>query len=78
MDQRLAAYIASLPPKSGREQADPLAGAAPPGGPFREQLRSAGLIWRFGALLGAHAVETGLLLASWGFIGSGALSGRLD
>ena len=75
MDGRLAAYVASLPAQPGQEQTDPLAGTAPPWVSFWEQLRTAGLIWRLGALLGTHALETGLLLASWAFAGSGALSG---
>ena len=78
MDACLAAYLAQLPPRSGGEAADPLAGTADPGVAFWKQLRVTGLVWRFAAMLGAHALETGLLLASWAFIGSGALSGRLD
>ena len=36
------------------------------------------MIWRCGALLGARGLATGVLLASWAFAGTGALSGRLD
>ncbi len=78
MDARLAAYLAHLPSRPGDEAIDPLAGTAWPGVAFWRQLRATGLVWRFGALLGMHAFETGLLLASWAFLGSGALSGRLD
>jgi ATP-binding cassette subfamily B protein len=74
----LADYIASLPAHSGEDQMDPLAGTASPGVSFWEQLSGTGLICRFGALLGTHAAETGLLLASWAFVGAGVLSGRLD
>src|SRR4051794_3266195 len=78
MDARLAAYLARLPVPPDRAEIDPLAGAPWHAGSFRQQLAAAGLFWRFGALLAMHGVETGFLLASWVFIGSGALSGRLD
>ncbi len=78
MDARLASYIAALPAARGTDLADPLAGTASPATSFLRQLRETGLIWRFAALLGTHAVERALLLASWACIGSGALSGRLD
>jgi len=78
MDARLATYLTDLPSRSGNEATDPLAGTASSGVAFWRQLRATGLIWRFGTLLGMHGFETGLLLASWAFLGSGALSGRLD
>jgi ATP-binding cassette subfamily B protein len=78
MDARLASYIARAPRQHDRGGIDPLADTAPPTLPFSHQLRSTGLIWRFGALVGAHTIETGLLIAGWAFIGSGALSGRMD
>ena len=74
----LAAYLTRIPPRPGGDGLDALAATVPDGLPFVQQLRSAGLIWRLGALLSAHAIETGLVIASWTFIGSGALSGRLD
>src|SRR6202158_1827976 len=78
MDARLAAYLARVPVKCGHSTVDPLAGAASPSRPFTEQLRSTGLLWRACALCGAHAVETVLMIASWGCIGVGALNGRMD
>jgi len=79
MDPRLKQLLERLPPsRSSGAPADPLAGTNPPVGPFFEQLRETGLLWRFGALLGAHALETMFLLAGWAAIGYGALSGRLD
>jgi ATP-binding cassette, subfamily B, bacterial len=78
MDSRLAAYIKLLPSPNGQGPADSLDVRVWPGASFWQQVRSAGLISRLGALLGAHALETALLLASWAFLGSGALSGRLD
>ena len=78
MDARLAAYIASLPPNDGQKHHFPLEGTAAPGGSFWQQVQVAGLVWRSGKLLGAHALETILLFASWAAVGSGALSGRVD
>lgn len=78
MDARLTAYIAALPVASGQNRADPLAGTASPDISFHKQLHATGLAWRFAVLLGAHTIETALLLASWAFIGYGSLSGRLD
>jgi ATP-binding cassette subfamily B protein len=75
---QLTGYLAHLPPRPRHTLTDPLAGTAAPGVAFSGQLRVTGLVWRFGALLGTHTLESGLLFASWGFIGSGALSGRLD
>lgn len=77
MDTRLASYIARVPVRPDRDGVDPLSDTAPTM-PFSQQLGSTGLTWRFGALVGAHAIETGLVIAGWAFIGSGALSGRLD
>jgi ATP-binding cassette subfamily B protein len=76
MNSRLANYVASLPARNATEYADPLAGTISPGGSFWLQLRSAGLLWRFGALLSAHVLETAFLLASWAAVGAGVLSGR--
>jgi ATP-binding cassette subfamily B protein len=78
MDRRLAAYIAVLPPQPGQSAADSLDSRVYPEGSFWQQMRTAGLVSRLGALLGTHALEMALLFASWGFLGSGALSGRLD
>ncbi len=78
MDSRLAAYIASLPPSGAQLPRFPLAGTAAPCGSFWQQVRAAGLVWRSGKLLGAHALETIFLFASWAAVGSGALSGRVD
>jgi len=78
MDSRLAAYLASLPPSGAQRPRLPLAGTAAPGGSFWQQVRAAGLVWRSGKLLGAHALETIFLFASWAAVGSGALSGRVD
>lgn len=78
MDSRLAAYLASLPPSAAQRQSSPLAGTAAPSGSFWQQVRAAGLVWRSAALLGAHALETIFLFASWAAVGSGALSGRVD
>ena len=36
------------------------------------------MVSRLGVLLGTHACEIALVFASWAFLGSGALSGRLD
>ena len=73
MDARLAWYIARVPARPDRGGVDPLADTAPPNIPFSQELRSTGLTWRFGALVGAHAIETGLVIAGWAFIGSGAV-----
>ena len=45
---------------------------------FWQQMRAAGLVSRLGVLLGTHGLEIALVFASWAFLGSGALSGRLD
>ncbi len=76
--QPLAAYLARLPAPGGPDHDDPLRDTAPPGVAFSAQLRAAGLLSRFSLLLAAHALETALFLTSWVFVGSGALSGRLD
>ena len=78
MDSRLAAYIAVLPPQPGQGRADSLDGGVWPEVSFWQQMRAAGLVSRLGALLGTHALEIALVFASWAFLGSGALSGRLD
>jgi len=78
MNSRLANYVASLPAQNAVGYVDPLAGPLSPGKSFWLQLRSAGLIWRFAALLSAHALGTAFLLASWAAVGSGVLSGRTD
>jgi ATP-binding cassette subfamily B protein len=77
MDSRLAAYIAVLPPPPGGP-ADSLADRIWPEGSFWQQMRTAGLVSRLVALLGTHGLEVALLFASWAFLGSGALSGRMD
>jgi ATP-binding cassette, subfamily B, bacterial len=78
MDSRLAAYMAVLPRKPRQSPEDALESTVWSGISFWQQMRSAGLVSRLGTLLGAHALETALLFASWAFLGSGALSGRLD
>jgi ATP-binding cassette, subfamily B, bacterial len=78
MNSELTAYITSLPASKGRGHTGPLADKAIPSGSFWLQLRDAGLIWRFGALLASHGFETLFLLASWAAVGSGVLSGRTD
>jgi ATP-binding cassette, subfamily B, bacterial len=78
MDTRLAAYIVLLPAQPGQAAINSANAGVWPGASFRQQMRAAGLTWRLGALLATHALETILLLASWAFLGSGALSGRLD
>jgi len=78
MNSRLANYVASLPAGNAAEYTGPIAGTTSPGKSFWLQLRSAGLIWRFGVLLLAHTVGTVLLLASWAAVGSGVLTGRAD
>jgi len=78
MNSRLAAYVSSLPARSAAKFTDPLRGTIAPGSSFWLQLRSAGLTWRFAALISSHAVETALLLASWAAVGSSVLSGRTD
>jgi len=78
MDSRLAAYIAVLPPQPGQSPADSLDIRVCPEGSFWRQMRTAGLVSRLGVLLGTHGLEIALVFASWAFLGSGALSGRLD
>jgi len=78
MDTRLAAYIAVLPSQPGHSTADSLDVRLWPEGSFWQQMRTAGLVSRLGVLLGTHACEIALVFASWAFLGSGALSGRLD
>src|SRR5688572_12529491 len=74
----LRAYLESLPPVTPHATLDPLAGTALPGTSLWEQARATGLVWRAAALVACHLVATALLLASWVFVGSGALNGRLD
>ena len=78
MNSQLANYVARLPARNAAGYVDPLAGTIFPGDSFWLQLRSTGLVWRFGALLSAHALQTGFLLASWAAVGSGVLTGRTD
>jgi ATP-binding cassette subfamily B protein len=78
MDSRLAAYMAVLPPKPGQRPEDTLESRVWSQISFWRQMRSTGLVCQLCTLLGAHALETALLFASWAFLGSGALSGRLD
>ncbi len=78
MDSRLAAYIAVLPPQPRQGLADSPDGRFWPEASFWQQMRAGGLVSRLGVLLGTHAFEVALVFASWAFLGSGALSGRLD
>jgi ATP-binding cassette, subfamily B, bacterial len=78
MDIRLAAYIAALPPQPQQRPVHSPPGRLWPEATFWQQMRAAGLVSRLAALLGTHAFEIALLFASWAFLGSGALSGRLD
>lgn len=50
----------------------------PPSAPFVQQLRQAGLGWRFGGLMGAHALQYVLWLVAWWLIGAAALQGHID
>ena len=45
---------------------------------FLSDMRRGGLFWYLAGLIGAHLLETAILLASWACIGTGALSGRFD
>jgi ATP-binding cassette subfamily B protein len=50
----------------------------PPGAPFWQQLRQAGLPLQLGIVVGAHLARYLLLLGAWWLIGRGALTGQLD
>ena len=52
--------------------------AAPPGGPFSEQLRAAGWWRRLAAAVAAHALGYAAALTAWALVGRAALSGRWD
>lgn len=78
MNTQLASYVESLPARSANGLTDPLIGTISPGSSYWLQLRSAGLTWRFAALLSAHVMETMFILACWAAVGSGVLSGRTD
>src|SRR5260370_8420800 len=78
MDARLAGYIASLPPSGAQRQRFPLAGTAAPSGPFWQQVRAAGLVWRSGGLLGVHPLETLFLFPIWSALGSAPLIRPVD
>jgi len=52
--------------------------AMPPGGPFPQQLQSAGWWKRLAGAGLIHALAYGLGLVAWGFIGQAALTGRWD
>jgi ATP-binding cassette, subfamily B, bacterial len=69
VDPRLAGYIEALPSRASARSAPP--GESTGGLPTA-------LAWRCAAMVTAHLMESGLLLASWAFIGYGALNGRLD
>jgi len=75
MNARLAAYAESLRSDQVPHTESALSWS---GGSLAQQFRSSGLPLRCVALLGSHALETILVLASWALIGAGALSGRLD
>jgi ATP-binding cassette subfamily B protein len=49
-----------------------------PGAPFWSQLRRSGTLAYMAAFIAAHTLYNGLWLLSWGVIGLGALSGRID
>jgi ATP-binding cassette, subfamily B, bacterial len=78
MDARLAVYVARLQAQPDRQQRELTGEATSTAVSFGQSVRSAGLGQRFSALLALHALETGLLIAGWAFIGSGALNGRPD
>lgn len=78
MDSRLAAYLDLLPSTTEDAVMGSRTAGAWPGTSFWEQMQSAGLVTRIVMLLVMHALETAFLLASWAFLGSGTLSGRLD
>ena len=50
----------------------------PPGANAQSIARRAGLVWRTGALLGAHTAEYTLWILSWWVVGFGALGGHFD
>jgi len=78
MRARLAEYLTRLPAHASVLAGDPVAGTAPTGSSFTLQLQSAGVVPRFLALVIIHIIESCLVIAGWVFVGSGALSGRLD
>ncbi|NJK82315.1 MAG: ABC transporter ATP-binding protein [Chloroflexaceae bacterium] len=50
----------------------------PPEAPIGRQLVSTGVIGMVAGLVGAHALQYGLLLLAWGMLGSGVLADNLD
>jgi ATP-binding cassette subfamily B protein len=79
MDARLTAYFDRLATSSRDGRApDLLAGTVWPGASFFAQLRAIGVLRRLGAVVGLRLLETMLLVLSWVFVGSVALSGRTD
>jgi ATP-binding cassette subfamily B protein len=78
MSAALTAYLdrLALPPREAADESS--SGRAAASGSFLSQAQRAGLLWQLAGLIGAHLLETAILLASWACIGSGALSGRFD
>jgi len=77
MDTRLAAYLARLSEPSDSAAVHARARTGPTTS-LGQRLRQAGLMRQSVVLLGSHVLATGLYMASWVCIGSGALSGRVD
>ncbi len=78
MDAGLAAYLARVPGRSRVPPPGPTPGTVARSVPFSQLVRSSGLGRRCGVLLAIRVIDTGLLMGSWVFIGSGALNGRSD
>jgi ATP-binding cassette subfamily B protein len=74
----LSAYVDLLPRASVTADEPAAPGGSGATGSFMQQLRSAGLFRRAILFLLVYALGTTVMLASWVFIGHGALSGRLD
>ena len=75
MPASVAAYVSRLPPPRAIQHEWRRDASL---SPLWAQLREMGLLRRVGCLLGVHLLETLLVLASWAFIGSAALRGRVD
>lgn len=76
MSATLAPYLEALTPEVADPSGQDVPGESSQG--FVGGIRSAGLHRQACALFAVHVLETLLLLGSWGCIGLGALTGRLD
>jgi ATP-binding cassette, subfamily B, bacterial len=74
----IADYLVSLPIIAHTVSTDPSCCSADPSMSFAQQLRGIGAFGHGVVLMGVHALATVLLLLSWYFLGSAALSGRAD